>query len=647
VALQSISKVRVFVPSQKEEKVLSFLQEKGLMEFVSVKSELRVDIDHSAEFAVAKLDFAIRYLGEYTEKKKGMRNAVLGEKVEVSEEKKQEIVSSFDWESVVSSVAKIESGRNDIVRELLESKLALSALGDFGAVDIASKEGDFSPSFFVLPLKGAEKFEEDVKNISPYLELLKVDSSEKNVSFVLFAQREVRDEVLILLSQYKGSEIVLEEGLSPALKMKKLAERIDALELQLKENEELARGMTENIYNLKVVYDFFDAQKDVRGVLRGVEKTDFISVLEGWIEENRISEIKNALGKEFGAVEIERLALKEGESAPVLLKNASMIEPFEVVTNMYGAPQSNELDPTPFLAPFFVVFFGLCLTDAAYGLMLASAMGAVLLANLPIDLGVKKMVKLLFFSGLSTAFFGVLFGGWFGISPEAVSSSLTYVNASGETMFLGQIVNPTADLVDKIAPLILLGGLLHLLLGVGMRGYLALKNNNKWDMWMVSLPTIVTISLGVLAIIGGMFGLSESFQSVLMNVIVVSFAIMTIGIMKSGGPITWFMDVTGWLSNTLSYARLFALGLATGIVAQVFNTVAFTIGGMMPTGIDILIIVLIIVFGHTLNIALNLLGAFVHSGRLQFVEFFGQFLEGGGRYFSPLKKRSRFIYTSV
>lgn len=648
MALQSTTKIRLFVFSQKEEEVLSFLQEKEVLEVVAVKGEKRTDVSHFAEFSAAKIDFAIRYLSSFAPQKKGLRNMVLGQKLELSEKEAHEKISGFDWSEVVEKVSALESAKNDIVRGIDESKTALRALEAFEGVEETATEGEFSSSFFVLPVKGAAAFQSQVEGLSDYLDISEVSRSETSVSFVLFARDAEKKSVILLLSQLKGSEIELEQGVSPAQKILGLHEKISLLSQEKEENTRLTQELSVNVDALKVCYDKFSSEKEVNAARRGVQKGDFVSVLEGWVVSQELEGLKKSLSGTFGAVEIEEIEKEAKEKSPVLLKNNKVIEPFEVVTNMYGTPGENEIDPTPFLAPFFVVFFGLCLTDAAYGLMLTLAMGAILSVRLPLEYGVKKMITLLFYAGVSTTAFGVLFGGWFGIDPNSdiVPSALTYVanTNTGELMFLGQVVNPAADLVSKIAPLVLLGGVIHLLLGVLLKGVVAWKNGNKWDTLMVSIPTIVTIVSGVLLAVSASEIAFVEQGEVLKNIVVAAFVVMTVGIMKSGGPITWFMDVTGWLSNTLSYARLFALGLATGVVAQVFNTVAFTIGGMMPTGIDILVIVFVLLFGHTLNIALNLLGAFVHSGRLQFVEFFGQFLGGGGRYFSPLKKVNQFMH---
>ncbi len=647
MALQSTTKIRLYTSAQKESEVLSFLQERGVMEVTPVDAEIsRTDVCHSAEFASAKLDFAIRYLTPFAPAKKGMRNAVLGEKIEISEKEAQEKISGYDWEAITAKVSALESEKNDATREAFEIKTALSALEKFEGVDTESREGTFAPSFFVIPVKGASDFVEEVKNLSKFLEISEVARTESSISFIVFARVTEKNQIISFLSQYKGSEISLPVGKSPAQQISSLQDSLFAAEKTLEQNKKETESLVSEIDTLKVCYDQFASQKEVDDVRRGVEKTSFVSMIEGWVETEALVSVKKDLESRFGSVEIEEIEKGEKEKSPVALKNSAAVQPFEVVTNMYGTPGENEIDPTPFLAPFFVVFFGLCLTDAAYGMLLAVAMGALLAAKLPLDLGAKKMITLLFYAGLSTVFFGILFGGWFGIDPSAsfVPEFLTYVNASGETMFLGQVVNPAKDLVAKIAPLVLLGGVIHLLLGVALKGYVAWKNNNKWDTIMVSIPTILTIVSGLLLAVASSGAILADSTELLKNITLVFFGIMTIGIMKSGGPITWFMDVTGWLSNTLSYARLFALGLATGVVAQVFNTVAFTIGEMMPAGVSIVVIIFILLFGHTLNIALNLLGAFVHSGRLQFVEFFGQFLDGGGKYFSPLKKVNRFIH---
>lgn len=642
MALVDIVKVRLYSHNSYAKEVLGFLQEKQSFEIIAQKEGIG---GTDSEYMKADLAFAIKFLSPYANKKGGIRGAFLGDKIEVSKNEAKKMVAACDWKGVVKKVKDLEVEKNDLVRSIADIAVEINILEGWEEVEVM-KGGQFEASFFRIHQKDTDQFESEVSKITDLLDVEVVSVHSNEVYYSVIAKKSDMDQVQRIMQEVKGEEITLPEG-KVQDRVLDLRKQKKAKEAKLQENKEVVYENAAHINGLKASYDYCESSQVIEEVMQAPQELSSLCVLEGWMVKSDIAGLQSSIEKKWSAIDIEEVEPEEGEKPPVMLKNNSAMSPFEVITGMYGAPQPHEIDPTPFLSVFFVIFFGLCLTDAAYGMILTVAMAAILISKMPIDKGMKEMIKLLLYAGLSTVFFGILFGGWFGIDPNAsfIPEFLTYA-VDGGRMFLGQVVSPAKDLVTKIAPLVLLGGVLHLLLGVVLSGYVALKNNNKWDAFMVALPTFITIGVGVLMALTAKGFLPAELSPILKNIVIGGFAVMTVGIMKSGGPIQWFMDVTGWLSNTLSYARLFALGLATGVVAQVFNTVAFTIGGMMPTGLDIVVIIVIILFGHTLNIALNLLGAFVHSGRLQFVEFFGQFLEGGGRYFAPMKKSTRYIYSS-
>lgn len=270
----------------------------------------------------------------------------------------------------------------------------------------------------------------------------------------------------------------------------------------------------------------------------------------------------------------------------------------------------------------------------------------VLSLKLPFDKSVTNMIKMFMYGGVSTIIMGMLFGGWFGLTADQVPESLTYLTDDGKRMFLGQIFDPMLDLVDKIMPLAYVLGILHLSLGLYLSGLIAWKSGDKDRMLFVSIPMISMFVFASLAWVAGIEVFAYAFY--------LSMILTMWGLGKSGSPILRILkgfggllnESLGWFSNILSYSRLFALGLATGIIAMSFNIVAMTMGGMVPGVGGLIVTLVVLAFGHTLNIALNVLGAYVHSSRLQFVEFFGMFLEGGGKVLKPLRKVCRFRHTS-
>jgi len=270
----------------------------------------------------------------------------------------------------------------------------------------------------------------------------------------------------------------------------------------------------------------------------------------------------------------------------------------------------------------------------------------VLLLRLPLDKTLLNMIRLFMYGGISTFIMGVLFGGWFGLTVDQVPEMFTYVNDDGKRMFLGQIFDPMTDLISKIMPITYFLGLVHLSLGLYLSGLISWKAGDKNRMLFVSLPMIFSFVFASLVWVVGLQIFTAPFY--------ISLILTMWGLGGDGNPIFRILkgalsllnESLGWFSNILSYSRLFALGLATGIIAGAFNIVAITMGGMVPGVLGWVIMLFVLAFGHTLNIALNVLGAYVHSSRLQFVEFFGMFLEGGGKILKPLRKVCRFRHTS-
>jgi V/A-type H+-transporting ATPase subunit I len=327
--------------------------------------------------------------------------------------------------------------------------------------------------------------------------------------------------------------------------------------------------------------------------------------------------------------------------APVELKNPMWLKPFESVTNLYGTPKPTDIDPTPLLAPFFALFFGLCLTDAGYGLVLAVVMGLYLLkTRQSIEEG--KLWWLLFVGGILTFFISIPFGGWFGLLPDQAPAWLTETRTDGLLWFKGQIWNlGETKGIAFFQNLSLVLGLFHLSFGIFLAGFCKWRAGQKAAAFWIDWTSLI-----LFAAIASYFFVAPEQQQNALYAIYASLVLLLWG-KGYGNPwysrflyglIGFFFLATGMLGNTLSYLRLLALGLVTGALALAVNLVAQQIGALFPPVIGLPIAITIYVVGHTANVALNTLGAFIHSGRLQFVEFFGNFFEGGGKKFSPFSR---------
>jgi V/A-type H+-transporting ATPase subunit I len=314
----------------------------------------------------------------------------------------------------------------------------------------------------------------------------------------------------------------------------------------------------------------------------------------------------------------------ENEEPPVLLSNPAFAQPAEFVTEQYSLPHPYGVDPNVIMTPFYIAFFGMMVSDAVYGIILSVITGIVLLTVKP-EGGLKKIMGLLFLGGISTFLWGAAFGGWLGgfIQPF---KALLFDPLNEPFMMLG---------------LCLALGVLHLYVGIGIQAYKNIRSGNIMDaifdqgFWYALLTGLMMLALPATAVIGKYLAIFGAVGMVLFagrskkNII-----------MRLLSGVLSLYNITGFLGDVLSYLRLFALGLATGVIGTVVNSMSAMMGG---TVIGYILMTFFMILGHTFNMAINVLGAYVHSSRLQYVEFFGKFYDGDGKPFNPFRLRTKHI----
>lgn len=401
---------------------------------------------------------------------------------------------------------------------------------------------------------------------------------------------------------------------------------------------------------LRIVSDYYRVRADKYAVLGQLPQSERTFVISGYIPACEASHLaEDLMGKYDCMVDVEEL--KDDEEAPVILKNNPFSMNMEGIVESYGLPHKGELDPTTIMSFFYVFFFGMMLSDAAYGAIVAIVCG-VLVKKFPrMSLGMKKSLKLFFYCGLSTLVWGILFGGYFGNIVDIVSQKFFGTTVTVPALWFVPLNDPMKLLVFS-----LLFGVIHLFVGLGIKGYMCLRDGKIIDflcdvvLWFMLLVGLILMLLpsDIFASIAQMTIVFPDSINLLAKVLAAAGAI---GIVLMSGRSSKnpalrlalgaydLYNITGWLSDVLSYSRLLALGLATGVIASVINQM----GSMLPNNVvGVVIFVLVFVVGHALNLAINLLGAYVHTNRLQFVEFFGKFYEGGGRPFDPFKENTKY-----
>lgn len=672
MAVANFSKIRIALHTLKRYPFLNFLQEKGVFEMEDVSGNFTPEITSYFEKETAELDHSLAQVGfaykllsaKAPKKAKPLSNFLLGEKEVISDEEMSDIVNEFDWESVVEKcrdASETISSANAEIRSLESEKELLSFWTRLNFPLNETKETERAKQVFVsFSDVNWDGFRDDMRNIKKAVAKA-VGNNKGKVSAVVLYMKDEEQEVKQLVNKFGGEEVALPERDGMASEeIKKIEQNIKEDENKIEKAEKLLKSMHKNIYSLKVVYDYFLQKRERQLARRKFYHSEKVAVIQGWVYTEALPMIKNKLEElcEESYV-LEKIRLTKDETPPVILENEGVFGPFEAVTGIYGLPKANEPDPTPFLSIFFIVFFGLCLTDALYGFSLSLlSFGALYLFKIPKKS--RKLFVLLGWGGIVTMIAGVLFGGYFGMTAEQAPAFLT-TGTGEDKQFIFQLINPTSGngpLNFLILSFII--GIVHVMFGIFVDGYWKIKQGEMTDAILGPFLWLFTIIFGILAAVSGMGLLS--LGSIPLYILLASVAALVltqgrdslVGFAKKsvGGKIVAVVaaffkgvlslySVVGYFSDVLSYSRIMALGLGTGIIAYAVNIIAGIVMGMIPY-VGVVFAVLILIMGHLANLGLSALGAFIHSGRLQYVEFFGKFLEGGGRAFKPFHKPSQY-----
>lgn len=359
-----------------------------------------------------------------------------------------------------------------------------------------------------------------------------------------------------------------------------------------------------------------------------VEETTETVYIEGWVRSDRTDRLERAIRRVTEVYDLTLLDPAPEESPPTVTKNNRFIAQFETITDMFSRPHYGDLDPNPVMAPWYWIIFGMMMGDVGYGaLMVLLIFGFKKLMKPRGDMA--KLVNVLFYSGFTSILFGVLFGSYFGESWNPI--------------LFGPLDNPIGMLILSMAV-----GVLHIFTGMILKMVSDIRAGHLWDALFDQLTWILIIT--GLCVFGG--GMALGWLQLVQNIGIALAAIGAVTILLTGGRnkkgfgkitggVMGLYNITSFLSDILSYARIMALGLATGVIGMVMNLLAGMVSGIPVAGILFAIVVYII--GHGFNLAMSLLSAYVHDSRLQYIEFYGKFYEGGGTEFKPLAIRTQYV----
>ena len=528
---------------------------------------------------------------------------------------------------ILARYEQLTAEQANLVAQLstLNSQLnAVAPWGDFDLQSLADLQAvGYEMTFWKAPTKAFRKSQAEWEAAGCYL--FPITEANSETHFVAIAPCGTLDEL--------SGATRLE---APTTTAAECSKQIEAVTARHNETETQLQKLAATSLNTLRAYEAdlrSHVQFDEARLATASVADDTVMILEGWMPIGKVEEVNRFLQDSGTCYEMRDPV--PTDNVPILLRNNAFTRMYEVLTGMYGMPDYNEFDPTPIVAPFFTLFFSYCIADAGYGLVLV-LLGFLLKQKLGPSM--KGMMNLVITLGIATTILGAVFGTFFGVNlvnvdlPEWMKG-LMITGKVGDTVY------------DKTMLLSLAIGVVHLIIAMTVKavkstvlfGFKQSLRDWSWLLlivgfiaifglqWMKVISTDVSavafyVVGGIAAV--GIFLLNDIKRNPLINI--------------GAGLWDTYGMASGLLGDVLSYVRIYALGLAGGMLGGVFNQLAMMVKGDAWWGW--IPCILILVFGHTLNIAMSCLGAFVHPLRLNFVEYFkNSNYEGSGTQYEPLR----------
>ncbi|MCE5190549.1 MAG: hypothetical protein LLG08_02090 [Actinomycetia bacterium] len=702
-------KVTAFVYGTGVEDAIERLRAAGVLDVVADEHDLPAPMTPVEERRLAELDeyiadaeFVVGFLGKLHTSEAPF-SSFISEKIHLSETEFLALRPDAAFHDLYTECVELSDRLASMERQRVRLKQLVVDLEPWRELrlEIRAWKGTKNVVLFTgtVPASESAAIRQQLRGATAEVSVEELGAVGSRSAWVVMAHREALDDVRSTLNLTNFAEVSF-PGLSgyPAEEIALAQAEIDRIAAERVRLLERAKTLAEDAYHRSVSsVESLGSARDaiaVRDLFGATERTVLIT---GWIPERSVAQLEQALQPLDGLVDITLTEPGPDDKPPVQLVNPPWLQPFETLTDLYGRPQYVELDPTPLLAPFFLLFFGICIGDVGYGIMLI--IGAFLIkTRLDVAPGVKRFMDLLMLGGGSAIAVGIVTGSYFALDPETLPSFL----------HAAMLINPMDQLTTFLLIMVALG-VIQVFFGVLVAAYDAARRGDAASAVNDQLSTVLlAIMIGVAFVVPGaslwaivlgigipMIMKGHAIQAALADAelpawervaggvwvaLLVGWLVgiafhgpafaglvllgaTVIGLVASKGVRRSVVAILGgayavygmsaFIGDILSYTRLAALGLSGTLVGGVFNLLAglvwsgsaglFAQGGLALAG-GVLVVVmasLIFVVGHVFNVVINLLGAFVHPARLQFVEFFSKFYEGGGRNYSPFGYRTK------
>lgn len=650
MAIAKMAKILIASHRTQASELLEELQRQGICHILNAEEailsrdfpELNTSAERpkDIETIVNRLEKSFAFLKNYAPAQKGLA-AVLAPRTVIDEHSYNKVVSDSRILRTIDKCERLEASMEKTKGEIENIQGTLQMLRPWASLKTPVEElcrlHKAACWAGLLPNQHFEQTREKLSDSGAAVQL--IGTANNKSACLIVALKENAEAVHKLLRSAEFEPVSFEPMRGTVTRLiAEHTEKLQNAQKQLQTQNENAATLSKNLLNLGILYDHYKNLLQREQTKDTAPATEQTVILEGWVKKNDYARLQKIVSG-FEASSLHKIEPAEGEEIPVEIENKSAVKPFEVITRLYGMPKHFEVDPTVFLAPFFALFFGLCLTDAGYGLVII----ALMIFFIKKMQGDKKLMWMLGICSGATVLAGALTGGWFG---DGIQQFIPV---------LGTVRNKLMWFDPLEKPMIFFG----LSLGLGyfqiMTGLtIAFIHNLKQKQyvaaicdqltWLIMINSVVLFLASKFGAISPETGRFFGYLALIPAVTILLFS------QREGGwggrlgmGVYNLFSTIFYMGDVLSYLRLMALGMVTAGLAMAINIIA-KIAGDIPYGIGFVLMILVLVGGHGFNIAINALGAFVHTLRLQYVEFFPKFLVGGGKSFEPLSKEYKHIY---
>ena len=653
MAIVKMSKFDLVVFAEQRAKVLKKLQKFKEVNFVDIElhdenGELSKDavegvtkyvnneeLTHIDE-RLYQLSNAISLIKKYDERKTRLRDVIHGNENYTFDELAKKALT-YDWKKVSSELNKIGTQYSQIKSEISKKYMRYDEIDLWERLDVNPKElknlKKVNTFLGTVPIKLKGTFIDGISELDKtYYEELKIVKDEVYYLVISSVDESEKEK---LAEVFRNSSFTVENldiDAVPQDYKNGLQKEISELKKEKRRLKAQIKTYSEDLTDLQAVYEYMQNKK-----LRIVEseklaQTENTILIKGWVPTEKVSEFEKVVKDEAGDNYYLTFtdADRDDATVPIKLKNGKVASTFENLTGMYAYPRYNEIDPTPLFTPFYILFFGMMGADVGYGLVLLLATMFVLkVVNLSSQM--RKSIKFFFYLSFSVIFWGLLYGSYFGATIPG----------------MWRLVDPASQYNDLLIGSIVFG-VVHIFVGLAIKAYMLIRDGK-------SLEAVYDVLFWYMALIGGMLFLIFKLMNLSAVVANVSMWVMIAGMAgivltggreakgvgaKLGGGLYSLYGISSYVGDFVSYSRLMALGLSGGFIASAINMIAGMIGG---NWFGMIFIPLILIAGHLFNMFLSFLGAYVHTSRLMYVEYFGKFYEGGGKPFKDFRTENKYI----